>query len=1395
MKLLKSIVVVIIIALAILFTTSAIAEDGVLNLPAALQIIEEEAFYGSTSLDMVVLPEGVKEIRARAFAGSSVSVINLPGTLEQIADDAFPAPGTVKVTAEEGTWAYEWALEKGYIEGRATSPLDDFVIENGIVVKYVGPGGDVVIPSKDGNGDAITQIGESSFIQCKTVTGIHIPYGVTIIGSDAFNGCENLTWVDIPVSVTEIESAAFLECVKLEVVSLPDGLVSINGSVFSGCGSLTGINIPDGVTAIGPWAFQNCKSLTEILLPSAVNEIGMYAFAGCKGLSQIDLPAGLKSIGSRAFFRCTGLTEIAVPKAITSLDSSFEGCSALQTVSLPDGLEGMYMTFKGCTSLTHIDLPDSLVTMIYTFENCSSLTSIRVPDKVTKIGDQCFSKCLSLVDVTLPESLETIGYDAFYKCAFTQIQLSGNVTQIHSDAFRESSLEKVIAPEDSYAWQWAEEKGYIVQPVGGGDEPEPEASPLEDFVIEDGIVTKYIGPGGDVVIPSKDAEGNPVTAVGKDYCAISDSPFRNCTSLTSVTIPASVTSIGDYAFSNCISLTSVTMQEGVTSIGSGAFHTCSRLKSMTIPDGVISIGSNAFYDCNSLTSITIPASVTSIGDWAFVGCSWMESIYTPSIEAWLSISFSNYCSNPCGTGAKLYINRIEATQIVIPNSVTNIGNDAFYRYSGLTSVTIPASVTSIGYGAFEGCSSLTSVTIQEGVTSIGLSMFEDCTSLTSVTIPASVTSIDRRAFKGCSGLTSVTIKEGVTNIGSAMFCGCTSLASVTIPASVTSIESAAFEGCTSLTSVTIQEGVTSIDSAAFYGCSSLTSVTIPASVYSIGKDAFKDCSNLTAYVESGSFAEQYCIDNNIPYRIISNRELTVSISAEWGYIFDDEPIIAFASASGGVMPYEFRFRFYQNEDRILRTNWMSASGQSIGVRHVIDERDADWRAAVEVRDALGNTAMSKTVSVEAYVDYHDEMELRGAMFDLVLAAPKTESLTGYIFNSDMQEVAWLSTVVDLLHADLSILKTQEAHEEYLFQQAFRAAAQGSNMTLLDAQSMPQEVTLIAKTDDVTADSYIAALHALIEEGGSQLTGIDSTIFDWNVQQYFDGKLSLDDLRGTLNGYDVPDGAMDNAIKNCELIDTMKSINTITKGVQSTVSFANGCIDVYNQLELLRAMNRGAARKIANIYLSMNDAAYKAAGERLLLIANTSSFEGQVALIVGGQLAEMGLDKLLSSFKLTKGHPVISFAYTAADYISGAGSYAKTINELQWACDALYYTKIEFEYAVTDYRRRGSDEDFYNLIYCYTNYLQLAASVEEAYVDVVKWEQKTPIAGTTPDYVLQQKAVSEQKASALRKLSDSVRQVISLYDSGDFASAATWLRLCVNEQEELKDIGVYHYTGD
>ena len=208
-----------------------------------------------------------------------------------------------------------------------------------------------------------------------------------------------------------------------------------------------------------------------------------------------------------------------------------------------------------------------------------------------------------------------------------------------------------------------------------------------------------------------------------------------------------------------------------------------------------------------------------------------------------------------------YAGNTEITSITIPNSVTNIGNSAFYNCWRLTSVTIPASVTSIGESAFYGCSGLTSVTIPASVTSIGDSAFKGCQKLADsegfvvvrgvlydylgdkavVTIPASVTSIGESAFSRCSVLTSVTIPDSVTSIGELAFTRCSGLTSVTIPASVTSIGESAFSRCSSLTSVTIPASVMSIDPQVFYGCTGLKTVTIPDSVMTIGYWSFFNC--------------------------------------------------------------------------------------------------------------------------------------------------------------------------------------------------------------------------------------------------------------------------------------------------------------------------------------------------------------------------------------------------------------------------------------------------------------------------------------------------------------------------------------------------------------------------
>ena len=196
-------------------------------------------------------------------------------------------------------------------------------------------------------------------------------------------------------------------------------------------------------------------------------------------------------------------------------------------------------------------------------------------------------------------------------------------------------------------------------------------------------------------------------------------PYYWSTTITTAIIPASVTynsvtysvtSIGSSAFRDCTRLTSVTIPNSVTSIGYDAFFYCSGLTTVTIPNSVTSIGWQAFYDCSGLTSVTIGNSVTSIGERAFYDCSGLTSVNITDIAAWCKITFSDIYCNPLNYAKHLYVNNVEVTNLVIPNSVTSIGDRAFYGCTGLTSVTIPNSVTSIGGYAFYYCDGLTSVT-------------------------------------------------------------------------------------------------------------------------------------------------------------------------------------------------------------------------------------------------------------------------------------------------------------------------------------------------------------------------------------------------------------------------------------------------------------------------------------------------------------------------------------------------------------------------------------------------------------------------------------------------------------------------------------------------------------
>ncbi len=173
---------------------------------------------------------------------------------------------------------------------------------------------------------------------------------------------------------------------------------------------------------------------------------------------------------------------------------------------------------------------------------------------------------------------------------------------------------------------------------------------------------------------------------------------------------------------------------------------------------VTAIGGGAFRSCSSMTSIAIPSSITSIGGGAFFYCGGLTSVQISDIEAWCKIVF-NALSNPLTYAHHLFLNGEEIKELVIPGSVTSIGDYTFDGCMSLTSVTIPNSVTNIGKQAFKDCNNMTSVTIGNGVTSIGNDAFNGCGGLTSIMIPNSVTSIGNDAFYHCYGLTSVYISD------------------------------------------------------------------------------------------------------------------------------------------------------------------------------------------------------------------------------------------------------------------------------------------------------------------------------------------------------------------------------------------------------------------------------------------------------------------------------------------------------------------------------------------------------------------------------------------------------------------------------------------------------------
>ena len=601
---------------------------------------------------------------------------------------------------------------------------------------------------------------------------------------------------------------------------------------------------------IGLYAFVNC-GFNSFDIPSTVTKIDSHAFQNCKKLLGLDLPSGLMEIGNEAFSGCVDLFDINIPATVAKVgENAFNGCEKLRSngMILIDGCLVDAGSVSGAFTIpTGVRLVADAV-----FEGFNGLTSVTIPATVTSIGRRAFGACQGLLTIDFEGAPPTGAVDA----AIKQDAVVRYNSQYANDWL------PVIAQ-----CGWSNASPYTPETATEPVDRKPDGGPYQEtvagiewsYIVSNGEA--YVGTGmwepaipvattGEIVIPPV-LGGCPVTR-------IEERAFWECSGLSSITIPPSVTSIGAESFWGCSGLTEVVIPPSVTSIGSSAFWCCFGLIEVTIPQSVTSIGDGAFSDCYSMTSLTISPNVTNIGECAFWGCGELTSVTIPSSvinigdrafgECGRLMSFSvddssqNYASINgllCSKDGRNLLSGVNGV-VTIPFGVENIEDYAFEGCDGLVALTIPQSVTNVGIDAFWGCSKLQVVFVDDApqecvrqrlgdqiryqkigspidyewtfsyekkqATVTGVYPEVGVVSIPLVSNGAPVTRITDFAFRGCFGLTAVTIPFGVTNIGAGAFEGCSGLVAVTIPSSVTGVGECAFAFCSSLKTVTIDQG-------------------------------------------------------------------------------------------------------------------------------------------------------------------------------------------------------------------------------------------------------------------------------------------------------------------------------------------------------------------------------------------------------------------------------------------------------------------------------------------------------------------------------------------------------------------------------------------------------------
>lgn len=812
-----------------------------ITLGNSLVSIGDRAFYcvGAYGAGLeIVIPATVKTIGASAFATGSTPFIEISS---KIASVAFAAGSQIESIGDN---AFNGAITAGNFT--LTLPASLKTIGTG-AFRNVGASA-IVIES----GSVLEIIGAEAFYDCRMTT-FTVPASVKVIGASAFRG-NKLTEIIFEDGMVDLvlgdklgasnPGKVFANQSNLKTIHFPGRLVVLSTDALNGASVQTvtfghyteGDNLlTSRLTTIGESAFWACRNLTAITIPASVRNtadamgIGKTAFGSCGNLVSVTFEASDAplTLGQKAFGSCAKLTSLTLPARLTDFtDASgnvtklfalgadeftnsgitafaFDGTGAYTAngamILSADGRE-LILCSPAITGT--VTIPATVERIAENAFNSAKMTAVvfETGSKCVEIGDKAFQNCKSLLEVTLADSVETLGTQVFLNCSnMTSLVLSANLKNYDPDVVKGCTKLQSITVGGSGS-------GYVT--VGS--------------VLFSADMKKLIS--------------YPVTLTQTIY-----------------TVPEGVTEISAKAFNGNTSLQTIILPASLELIDVQAFKGCSALTTVTFTaDGnaYLTIGAEAFCD-TAIASITIPARVVSIGNEAFA-----ISTTTVSNRKLTSVTFeADSVLASIGSGA---FRRALIENIVLPDSVTSIGSEAFSECANLTSITMPASLETLGSKVFNKCEKLLAVDIRGALKTMGAGVFTDCKELNRVSFApeATVAVLACDTFAGCAALREVNFHAGLTAIeapeGSEntkrLFGSSPELETVTFAegSKLITIGEKAFSG-TSLSAIEIPSGVVSLDREAFSG-TKLTSIVIPRTVTRLGYNVFSDCKQLTDVV-------------------------------------------------------------------------------------------------------------------------------------------------------------------------------------------------------------------------------------------------------------------------------------------------------------------------------------------------------------------------------------------------------------------------------------------------------------------------------------------------------------------------------------------------------------------